>query len=95
MCYLVLSEMFPTGRRATLMGICVFANRLACFFVLDSFLRLCDLMSGMANVMFMYTGLSFAGLVFVYYFIKETARQPLEACTPHAYRPGNAPNAKI
>merc|ERR1740130_681210 len=77
-CWIIVSEIFPTDVRATLMGISVFLNRMASFAVAGSFLSLGASLGGMGYTFFLYTGVTAAAWLFAFLVVPETRGVSLE-----------------
>jgi hypothetical protein len=76
--WVILSEIFPTSVRGTLMAVCTASLWAACFVLTYSFPML-NASIGTAGTFWFYAGICLAGFLFVRRYLPETKQQSLEA----------------
>jgi sugar porter (SP) family MFS transporter len=76
--WVILSEIFPTSVRGTLMAVCTASLWAACFVLTYSFPML-NASIGTAGTFWFYAGICLAGFFFVRRYLPETKQQSLEA----------------
>jgi sugar porter (SP) family MFS transporter len=76
--WVILSEIFPTSMRGTLMAVCTASLWAACFVLTYSFPML-NASIGTAGTFWFYAGICLAGFFFVRRYLPETKQQSLEA----------------
>lgn len=85
--WLIMSEIFPVKARGTASGIATAFNWLCSFIVTLTFLQLLNAITPYGTF-WLYGGLAFVAVVFVYFFLPETKGKSLEEIQQHFERKG-------